>query len=98
MKTLQNKKITIEIASKSIDKTYADLLIDCINVVPEGGFKGLEKMERMIKVINVLREEKDEIAIEDADHEILFSAVDRMGWVVLSQPIVEFVRDVKEMN
>ena len=98
MKILENKTIKIERDGQVIEKKYSELIIESLNIIPEGGFRGLESMEQSLKLIRLAKEARDVIEFEDADVSKVQQSVNLMGFAVLSEQIVQFLRDVKEIK
>ena len=106
MITLKNKKTKINIVSprgETIEKaSYADIIELCVNqpeVGPQGptGFS-IEDIRKRLRVIDSLKENNGEIKMEDADYDLVVTAVAGYKWMAIDQMIVDFVDDVEKAN
>mgnify|MGYP001572510979 FL=1 len=87
MKTFSNKKTEITDGKKEF--TYKDLIIFCINSIPEKGFdrEEMKKRERIEKALEV----KGDFKFEDADAHNLKEVVKSVRWNFRHKELSEFL-------
>jgi len=96
MKTFKNEKTSILMGETPM--SYADLAIACLNFTdPQAGVK-IADMAKNIKVLEKVQQmkEKEEISLEDAEHETLVSKMNAMPWSFQHKDIISFSIAVKE--
>jgi len=104
MKQLTNKKVVVgktrndkgEIIDNEI--SFADLVRQAANNIPQGGLDVREMSNRLRLVGAADRADKENtpINLEDSDYNTLKRCVDEMRWVVVSEGIVEFYDTIME--
>jgi hypothetical protein len=96
MRYIDNKKVSI-IEGK--EDTYAGLMKICLFYNPDG-ITGEEQYHRF-KIVDAIerdeKEEKDQIALEDSEFELLKSTVLRMKWAIMHRDLRDFVAYIKEL-
>lgn len=97
MKSLKNETTEI-VKDKDNDtkQTYADLLIVCLNNVPNGGFTP-ELMAARVRVIDIVKKGGDVIELEDADAKTAKEAVNSVRWNGLHSDLVKFTNYCNEV-
>lgn len=95
MKVIENKKFTITLAGQDNELTYAEVYIQVLSSQPQGGFSLSDYSERL-KVLDKLKEAKDTIELEDAEHALLISALDNFKPAILDKGIGESVNALRE--
>lgn len=95
MKKLVNKEI--EVAGEKL--TYAQLIINMLPSIPDGGLT-YDEIKKRSRLENVLEKCVDlsEIVLEDADATYLEEFVTKLRYAVYDRKINLFIEDVKNMN
>ncbi len=91
MKSIENKTTTIA-KEGEVKHTYADLLTNCLNNSPAGGFTP-ELMGARLRVIEAAKKGGPTIELEDADAKTAKDAVNSMKWGVMHADLVAFTTD-----
>lgn len=94
MQTIELKTIPMKVGEKVISLSYKQQLIEIIR--NPGAEKGLdlEAVRRSIRVLDVLDNAQDTLALEDADFEYMKARVLEARWPVVDKAITQFVDDV----
>jgi hypothetical protein len=99
MQRIEIKKGTLGSGSEQVDKTTIDLIRDCLNIVPAGGFtlQDYKKRNRIERAIEQQMKDfpiegsPEFLSLEDNDYETLRHIV-KVGPFAIRQPfLVEFV-------
>lgn len=90
MKTFANKKTTISDGKKEL--TYKDLIISCLNFIPQSGLdrEEMKKRDRIEKAC----ETKGDIKFEDADAHNLKTCVAQVKWMFRHKELTEFLDEI----
>lgn len=97
MKKLILKNVSGKDASgKDLSLSYKELLSDCVNKPPEGGFGDLLEMELLLKILGKIDSSTEELILEDAEMLKLQECVEKMRWSVLLKDVVTFKKEVKD--
>jgi hypothetical protein len=106
MKTIENKKTTVNYSKTIIDSRgfnliekeesfdYKTLIIECINAPQQGGYD-IKEMALRIKILNILKLSNDLIQLEDAEFEKVKSLAIGHRWGIISQELVDFVKYIE---
>jgi len=93
MKDIVNKLATMHINGEDKTFTVADMLKDCVNVIPKEGLSpdDIGKRLRVLKVVNQAKDEQlTTLSFEDADFKTACDCVKQMRWAVVDPFIIEF--------
>ena len=97
MKTLKNKKTTIDVSKDSTEKTtFADLAKACINNVPQTGLDVLQ-MKARLDVMKKIDSSNGEIKLENAEADTLKECAKSMRWILLHEDVVDFLESVEKL-
>lgn len=107
MRKFQNKSIlSLAKASQAEAPTYIDIMKQCLNEAPEGGFT-LADVRRRMKILDSIDAQlssleegigKSDVVFEfeDADAEVMVQCVRSAKWGKLHREVIEFVDHVEE--
>jgi hypothetical protein len=96
MKQFDNKSVTITLNNgDTIDTTYADLSLQAINSPPEKGFD-LETYQTLLNVRSALKQAKETVKLEDAEHQALVTALANFKPAILDENIMAWINAVRE--
>ena len=96
MKYLKNKRVKFELESGK-KCSYADLLIHCLDVTPEGGYDRKE-MKIRDKLETIILKCNGNFKFENSDAEELQRIVEIPRWLTRDKEVEQFRDDVAEME
>lgn len=88
-----NVTAAIEIGGHRQELSYPQLIRNCLDTPPEGGFKFSDMRDRLKiadKLDEAAKKDAKSIKLEDAEYATLKVAVEKMRWAVLSKDILAF--------
>ncbi len=99
MKTFINKTTSIQKSKSDASQGHLDyrqLALECLEVVPQGGFK-LRDLDIRLKIKRALEDtESNEFKLEDEQAEELLKCILEMPWAMLHEDILSFVQDTQK--
>ncbi len=100
MKTLEVKETDVKIADQENgglkDANYKDLIMACLDNIPQGGFD-MSEMKARKRIQDVVDNSNGVMEFEDNDAGKLVKIVETMKWGKRSDSLINFSTDVAEM-
>ncbi len=101
MKTLEIKQTEVKVSDKENgglkDADYKDLIMACLDNIPQGGFTMSEMKDRK-RIQDALDTSNGELVFEDSDANKLKKIVETMKWGNRSGDLISFADDVANMS
>lgn len=99
MKTIQNKRTTIEQnADGGVELiTYAELLKNVMQQRKPEGYS-IDDMRKDFRVLDAIGLAPEEITLEDADFDHLKSKMKTMRWAVIHKDLIQFEDDINSIK
>jgi len=95
MKTLTNKTTSISIGENEFLKTY-DLIVQSLNVIPEGGFTR-EDFKVRDRIEACISKEAEEFKLEDADAITLKKIISSIKWTFRHPDLTDFLNEIDSL-